>query len=201
MTEPTSNKIVLLGVRASYLYVFSPFKGKNDKGDDTASYTGHFIFAQSSPNFALAQAAIRAAAQEKWPGKHMEILKQLSAQDRLCLHKGDVSKPGEEAYAGNLYISSNGKKRPTIIDGDRSPLAESDGRPYSGCFVNAIVDIWAQDSSWGKRINAQLAGVQFVRHGEAFGGGRTADPEEFPVNAADADSDAPADAETSDDLV
>ena len=147
MTEPTSNKIVLLDVRASYLYVFSPFKGKNDKGDDTASYTGHFIFAQSSPNFALAQAAIRAAAQEKWPGKHMEILKQLSAQDRLCLHKGDVSKPGEEAYAGNLYISSNGKKRPTIIDGDRTPLVEADGRPYSGCYVNAIVDIWAQACS------------------------------------------------------
>lgn len=196
-----SNKVLLEDVRASYLYVFQPFKGKNDKGGDTSSYTGHFLFTPGSENHKKVQAAIRTAAQQKWPTKWEEMLKAFGAQDRLCLHRGDVSKPGEDAYKGLLYVSANGKKRPTIIDGDRSPLAESDGRPYSGCFVNAVIDVWAQDSSWGKRINAQLAGVQFVRHGEAFGGGRTADPEEFPVNAADADSDAPAGTEDSGDLV
>lgn len=196
-----SNKVILTDVRASYLYVFQPFKGKNDKGGDTSSYTGHFIFAQDSENFARVQTAIRQAATNKWGAKAAEMLKALSGQDRLCLHRGDISKPGEDAYAGMLYVSSNGKKRPTVIDGDRSPLVEADGRPYSGCYVNAIVDIWAQDSSWGKRINAQLAGVQFVRHGEAFGGGRVAAPEEFGVVAGDADSAAPEAAQGSDDLV
>jgi hypothetical protein len=196
-----SNKVILTDVRASYLYVFQPFKGKNDKGGDTASYTGHFLFLPDSANHKKVQTAICAAATAKWGAKAPDMLKALGAQDRLCLHRGDVSKPGEDAYKGLLYVSANGKKRPTIIDGDRSPLVESDGRPYSGCFVNAVIDVWAQDSSWGKRINAQLAGVQFLRHGEAFGGGRVAAPEEFPVNAADADSDAPAGTEDSGDLV
>ena len=201
MNETVSNKVTLIDVRASYLYVFKPYVGKNDAGGDSASYTGHFIFAPTSDNLGKVQAAIRSAATQKWGAKAADMLKALGAQDRLCLHRGDISKPGEDAYKGMLYVSSNGKKRPTVIDGDRSPLAESDGRPYSGCYVNAIIDIWAQDSSWGKRVNAQLAGVQFLRHGEAFGGGRVAAPEEFGVVAGDADSDAPEAAQGSDDLV
>ena len=36
--------------------------------------------------------------------------------------------------------------------------------------------LWAQNNGYGKRINAQLDGVQFVRDGEAFGeGGISAD--------------------------
>jgi hypothetical protein len=29
--------------------------------------------------------------------------------------------------------------------------------------------VWAQDNKYGKRINASLEAIQFVRHGEAFG--------------------------------
>ena len=38
--------------------------------------------------------------------------------------------------------------------------------------------VW-QDNAYGKRVNASLRGVQFAGDGEAFGGGRPAEVDEF----------------------
>ena len=62
---------------------------------------------------------------------------------------------------------------------DRSPLTEADGVIYAGCYVNASIEFWAQDNNFGKRINAQLRGVQFNGDGDAFSAGRPADADEF----------------------
>jgi len=66
-----------------------------------------------------------------------------------------------------------------VIDGDKTILKEESGRPYSGCYVNANIEVWAQDNSFGKRINAQLKGVQFYRDGDAFSGSAPSSPDEF----------------------
>jgi hypothetical protein len=58
-----------------------------------------------------------------------------------------------------------------VINRDKSPIAEGDNVVYAGCYVNGIVSLWAQNNQYGKRINAQLDGVQFVRDGEPFGDG------------------------------
>jgi hypothetical protein len=49
----------------------------------------------------------------------------------------------------------------------------ADGTLYAGCYVNAIVDIWAQDNQFGKRINAKLLVVRKKKDGEPIGAGRT----------------------------
>jgi hypothetical protein len=56
-----------------------------------------------------------------------------------------------------------------VIDRDKTPLAESDNRPYSGCYVNCIIELWAQNNAYGKRINANLLAVQFYKDGQPFG--------------------------------
>lgn len=33
---------------------------------------------------------------------------------------------------------------------------EADGLVYSGCYVNARIELWAQDNANGKRVNAKL---------------------------------------------
>jgi hypothetical protein len=107
------------------------------------------------------------------------ILKGLAATDKLCLHDGDA-KSGYEGFEGNLFISARSKVRPSVFDGQRNELTEADGKPYSGCYVNVSLELWAQDNQFGKRINAQLRGVQFLRDGDAFSGGtRPADADEF----------------------
>jgi len=57
------------------------------------------------------------------------------------------------------------------LNKDKSPVVEADGVIYSGCYVNAIIDLWAQDNQFGKRINATLLGVQFAYDGDAFASG------------------------------
>ena len=72
----------------------------------------------------------------------------------------------------------------------RSPLVAADGKPYSGCHVNVIIDVWAQDNQYGKKINAQLQGIQFLRDGEAFsGGGVAADQSDFEEITEGADAE------------
>lgn len=91
------------------------------------------------------------------------------AADKICLRDGDETE--YEGYAGHLSLKASNKKRPMVLNKDKTPLTEDDNVIYGGCYVNAIVELWAQNNEYGKRINANLLGVQFVRDGEAFGGG------------------------------
>jgi len=94
-------------------------------------------------------------------------------KDKWCLKDGDDS--DYDGYEDHWSFKAANSKRPTVIDRDKTPLVEEDGKPYAGCYVNAIVDIWVQNNSWGKRVNANLYGIQFLKDGDAFGSGGTAD--------------------------
>lgn len=93
--------------------------------------------------------------------------------DKRCLKDGDDFE--YDGYANHMAFKASSNKRPTIIDRDKTPLIEEDGKPYSGCYVNAVVDIWIQSNSYGKRANANLFGVQFFKDGEAFCAGDVVD--------------------------
>lgn len=98
-----------------------------------------------------------------------DVIKSKVGSDKLCLKDGDES--GRDEFAGCYTIKASTKKRPLVIDRDRTPLTEEDNKVYAGCFVNAIFTLWGQSNSYGKRVNAQLDGVQFARDGEPFGDG------------------------------
>jgi hypothetical protein len=121
---------------------------------------------------------MKAAAEEKWGAKAGEVFIALKAGDKLALHDGD-SKPTYEGYKGNLFINASNKMAPLVIDGNLSQLKETSGRPYSGCYVNATIELWAQDNQFGKRINATLKGVQFLRDGQRLSGGGVASADDF----------------------
>ena len=78
-----------------------------------------------------------------------------------------------DGYENHMSLKAASNKRPTLIDRDKTPLAEEDGVLYAGCYVNAIVDFWVQDNQYGKRINSNLLGVQFFKDGDEFGAGDT----------------------------
>ena len=98
-------------------------------------------------------------------------------------------------------MSARSLGRPLVLNADRSALAEADGKPYSGCYVNAQIAVWAMQNTHGKRVCAQLRGVQFIRDGESFGGGGVAQVDEFDVIADGADGDAPAGGEDFGDIL
>jgi hypothetical protein len=126
--------------------------------------------------------------------KHASVIKEIDAAikskiiadlkgarvpaEKLCLRDGDETE--YEGYAGHMTLKASTKKRPLVLNKDKSPLTEEDGVVYSGCYVNAIIDLWTQNNNYGKRINATLLGVQFAGDGEAFSsGGSTATADDF----------------------
>lgn len=94
---------------------------------------------------------------------------------KSCLRDGN-DKPDMDGYGdGVMFISASRKTRPPVVDRTVSPVTAEDGIIYAGCYVNATVRLWVQDNKWGKRVNAELRAVQFVKDGDSFGAG--------PVNA------------------
>lgn len=98
---------------------------------------------------------------KKWP--------KLKAS-MLCVRDGDEE--NWDGYPDHWYIAASCEEGEPLllIDRHKNDVTKKDGLLYSGAYVNLRVRIWAQDNKWGKRINAQLQGVQFVEHGEPFGG-------------------------------
>lgn len=108
-----------------------------------------------------------------------------------------VRKASYEGWEGMMVVRSGNpvsidewekdRKNPVRIIGPKKnkegkfdQLKEGDPyAPYSGCYVNASIDIWAYDGTKGghpHRVIATLRGIQFKDHGKAFGG-------RAPINA------------------
>lgn len=168
-------KVTLQNVRLSFPHLFEPAQVQ---GQGDAKFSASFIIAKDHPALAELSKAIVAAATEKWGAKANEMLTQLKAAGKLPVRDGD-GKASYAGYGGNLYLNASSKTRPLVINGDKSPLTAADGKMYSGCYVNAIVQMWAMDNQYGKRINASLMGVQFVKDGERLAGGETASADDF----------------------
>lgn len=96
----------------------------------------------------------------------------------ICLLDGDDEKSDTDGYEGMMYINAKNASRPSVFDRVKDPdtgrpvvLTEDDGRPYGGCYCNISVEFWAQNvPKYAARIGCGLAGVQFWRDGERFGG-------------------------------
>lgn len=148
-------------VRVSYP---SLFEQGTYGGESTGKYECTFLL--NKKEHAAQIKAIKAATAELIKSNLKGA--KLSA-DKLALKDGDESDKPENK--GCYTIKTSTKKRPLVIDRDKTPLTEADNKFYAGCYVNAIFSLWAQDNGYGKRINASLDGVQFNGDGEAFGEG------------------------------
>lgn len=175
MSEKATGEIMLNNVRLAFPTLWTPQR-VNNQGEPR--FSASLLMTPDHPDIPKLKKTLQRVAEKKWGAKASSVLKQLIAGDRICLHDGDM-KPDYDGFPGNKFVSANSKVRPLAVDRDRTPLSEDDGRLYSGCYVNAKIDIWPQDNKYGKRLNAQLQGVQFVADGEAFAGGRPADIDEF----------------------
>lgn len=176
----TGNKIMLTSVRLAFPNLW---KATSMNGEGKPAFSCSLLIDPNDPqvNNIIRPWLLRAAV-AKWGQKGSAMLQQLQKADKVCLHDGD-SKSNYAGFEGMLFISARSATRPLVIDRDKSPLTESDGKPYAGCYVHCSVEGWGQDNAYGKRINAGLRGVQFVKDGDAFAGGGAASEDEF--DAAD----------------
>jgi hypothetical protein len=168
-------KITLKNVRLSFPQLF---KATQVNGEGKPAFSAAFLIAGDDPQVDEINDAIEQVALEKWEKKANTILSTIRGKDQACLHNGDL-KAQYEGFEGNYYISARAYSKPLVIDRNKQVLAEDSGKPYGGCYVNASIELWAQDNQWGKRINATLRGVQFLRDGDAFAGSAPASEDEF----------------------
>lgn len=161
-------KLKLQNVRLSFPSLFR--KGTYN-GNET-KYEATFLLSKDSQKDQIS--ALEKAIAEKIKS---DLKGAKLGADKLCLRDGDDTE--YMGYEGHMSFKASSKKRPLVIDKDRSPLTEDDEVIYGGCYVNAIVELWAQNNEYGKRINATLLGVQFARDGEPFASGSTADVDDF----------------------
>lgn len=171
-------KVQLKNVRLAFPNLFEA-KGVGDGGD--VRFSAAAVIEPGSANAKALAGAVKAVAEEKWKDKAGAILADLQKKERVCYKESPLAKDGViyDGFEGMHALNASNKVRPTVIDRDKTPLVAEDGRPYGGCYVNMIVDVWAQDNQYGKRINASLTGVQFVEDGDAFGGGGVASADDF----------------------
>jgi hypothetical protein len=157
----------------------------NGVGDGEKAFNCRFIIDPKKQKKLIAEveAAMLAVAEDKWKGQGQKVYDTLVKNGKVCLLKEDYcNKKSGEPYAGfedMFSIGARSQVAPLVIDRNKAPLTKASGKPYSGCYVNAQVEIWAQDNGFGRRINAQLKGVQFFRDGDAFGGGAPASADDF----------------------
>lgn len=170
-------KIRVDNVRLSFPHLF---KAKQFEGSDDAKYSAVFLMdkAENKAEIKKVMAAIKKMIANDLNGAKVK-------SDKLCLRDGSTKDEIEGFGEDVMFVSCNSKRRPLVIDRDGSALAEDDGKPYAGCYVSGLFRLWAQNNKYGKRINAELLGVQFREDGEPFGGGEPGRVDDFDIEGGD----------------
>lgn len=171
------------------------------KPTDTPAFAFSLIADPTKPRLAAQIEEIKALEKEEFKKAYMaskgakeasfEGVWNALAWDDKVIRDGDL-KAAYDGFEGNVFISARAtpprQAAPLILAKDATKLSEGmPGAPYGGCYVNAQIEIWGQYGTH-KGARATILGVQFARDGDAFGGGKPADPEAFS-NLADQGED------------
>lgn len=154
-----------------------------------------------NPQVEIVRDAMRQALENEWPGLGKKIPperrcfrdgepKDEETGERSPLYDGyegcyflsankAVKATGEAALKEPNNVQILGPTKSIIDDATgnaRFPMihrGEDGERPYAGCYVDAIVRIYAYNgkgqANRPDRINASLEAIKFKRHGESFG--------------------------------
>ena len=178
--------VKLQNVRLSFSALFV---AEQYQGAGPFKFRASFLFDKTQPCYAELDAAVEQVAREKWGAKATALIPAIKSDRRMCCLWDGNLKPDWNGYPGKWALVATNEERPIVVDRNKAALTAADGKPYDGCYVNATVELWAQDNQFGKAVRASLRTVTFLRDGDAFGGGTaiTADEIEDVTDGADAD--------------
>lgn len=206
-------KVKLKKVRLSFPDLFEAVQYE---GKGPFKYRASFLFPPNDENHKALVKAMLEVAKEEYGEKAKIVLANANDDSKLRFII-DGNKKEYDGYAGMMAVTATrdkDKKRPKIYDkapwkkedadgnwvpwkvGDNEEsraeniLTQEDGRPYAGCYVNAVIDLWPQNNKHGKTIRAQLVSVQFHDDGDAFGAGSAkGDPDDYEDLSETGDDD------------
>lgn len=164
---------------ATNLFTAAPFPTGNDP---TPYFSCTLLLPPNHPQKRQMEKIMDELAEAKWGKKGPAVLKAAKAMGKVFLRDGDT-KPDYEGFEGMWFVSARSKVRPNYFDGMRNPIGEADGLLYSGAYVNVSLGLYAYTKG-NNGLGAGLRGVQFLRKGDAFGGGVPAESDDFEEIAA-----------------
>lgn len=185
-------KVKLLDVRIAFCQ--SLFEAEQYQGKGPFRHSSTFLIVPGSANDKAIEAAILAAATEKWPKKAAAMIESMRGNsNKFCYQKGDLK--DYDGFQGMMSLAGHRKQQdgaPDVFDITKDPqtgrprrIGKGEGKPYAGCYVNAVLDIYAQDGE-NSGMRCGLLGVQFLRDGDSFGGaGRVKDDDFESIDAPD----------------
>lgn len=171
-------------VRLAFADIFVP--RAFEEGGKLA-YGCTLLMPKNDPQVRMLNNAIQDVASAKWAAKAPGIMTRIKGlgNSKLCFYDGNLK--DYDGFAEAMALSAKNDARPLIVDRDKTPLIQSDGRPYAGCYVQANVEIWAQDNKFGQAVRCTLRGLQFHSDGDAFAAGAPASIDEFEDLSVDND--------------
>lgn len=165
-------------------------------GDGKPRYSGTFGVEIGSENDKAIREAIDVDGREKYKDKWDKVKKNMEGSALTCCYM-DGSTKNYDVPENHMVLAGHNKARPMIVgrvphkvddkghpvlraDGSKEPniITEADGILYSGCYVNAVVDMWVQQGE-NPGIRCTFVSLQYVRDGEFFGGGPRATADDF----------------------
>ena len=209
MAETVNNQIIVNNVRLARVSLTRPFQSKTPQVDAKTGqpkkdkYHIDAIFAQIHPQFADIQAVIRNVAFAAWKEDTQQILDMIKGNNqRFCLQKGDLYRPGKEEYKGLLYISAGNEEQPTIVAtvngvnvaNRNTPvvLTPADPQwPYAGCYANVHLQFYTYKFNNSPGLGCGVLGVQFYNHGKRLSGATVSSGSEFGIVPGAADGAPP----------
>lgn len=141
-------------------------------------YSAAFAMDPDTPdgkrNIALINKKIEELKLETWKEKAAKVKIK---DDRIALQDGNDmthSETGEvyDGCADMMVLTAKNEREFPRVDRKRKRVTEEDDVLYSGCYVNAVVRLYAitdQDKG-GNGIFATLEAIQYLSKGERFGG-------------------------------
>jgi hypothetical protein len=126
-------------------------------------------------------------AKAAWGAKATAKLAEILPDKKACCFIDGARKEAEDSWVLASYRPQD-KGRPLVIDQQKNPLVAADGKPYAGCWVNATVEIYTTGKP-NMGVRCGLLGVQFLKDGDAFGGGTPPNPDDFEALAEGAGAD------------
>jgi Protein of unknown function (DUF2815). len=150
-------------VRASYPHVDKPW-AKNEQDRPKFSITG---LADKTTHGAVKDLLVRqinAVLKDKQMGK-------IGSEHKFC-RDGDDSGKDEAEGMWVIKASENPENQPAVRNAKGALITDAaaiNKLIYPGCYVNILIRPWGQDNKHGKKVNANLVGVQYAGEGERFG--------------------------------
>lgn len=169
-------RLLLKDVRLAFpiLWEPEPFPGGKDP---TKYFSANFILPPTHSQLPELNKICEALAREQWKDKGPAILKAIKQTGKIFLKSGDT-KPEYDGFEGNWFVSARTKTRPNYFDQHKNEIGSADAMLYAGCYCNVSLEFYSYTKG-NNGLGAAIRGVQHLRDGDAFGGGRPADADEF----------------------